>query len=214
MAEDVVVSANTTAALARELGEVGRSCPPRGQRQNRDREIYCLRRYLLTLSSADLLTFPIVVRKSETPDFIFECKGTVLFGLEHTDATDPADQQEMDAASKLERPWMQGEFGGQGGDGFVGDKPEYLWLSYIVNAIQVKKQKAYRTADTRLLLYSNSNAGGHEGADDAFHIIVAHLRKNPEVIICGTKKFEVSIIKGDSLLHDVGEDAHLLPLRC
>ncbi len=119
----------------------------------------------------------------------------------------------MDKAQELAvQIYSDGQFGGAGAGGFVGQEPERLWLYYIVKAIQIKKAKKYTTTPTKILLYSNSNAGGHVDDADAFRIIGECVRANSELCRMNQAAFEVSILRKDSLLFDIDGGLRVLPV--
>ena len=141
------------------MGEHGRAPLPRLGRTKEQKELYCLRRYLFSMARASRLSFPLRVAKSEAPDFIVS--GAKDFGIEVTEATDEADQREWTRAAQLGRSsWLNGDLGGRGRDGFVGQEPERLWSQYVLTAVLKKASKQYSTPTASLLIYSNSNAGG------------------------------------------------------
>ena len=170
---------------------------PRPTRTKDEKEAYCLRCYLLTLSKNQLLSFPIVVAKGETPDFVIT--GVEAFGIEVTEATDERDQREWSLAARAGLAlWAQGQFGGRGANEFSGRHHERLWLQYVVDSVNRKGGLNYATERTRLLINSNSNAGGWVGSPEAFTLL-EHPR------FAAGKLTEVSIIKGDQLLYNVTE---------
>ena len=85
------------ADLALAFGEIGVRVGPRtgaDARTHEEKEWWCIRRYVFTLSAANQLEFPILITKAERPDF--RCTfGSRHVGIEVGEATDPRDQEEM-----------------------------------------------------------------------------------------------------------------------
>ena len=198
-------------SLIGQLGDLGLGPLDRLTRTKADKEIYCLRRYLLTLGHNALLEFPLSIKKSETPDF--KIGGASTFGIEVVEATDPTDQREYTLAARSKKKiWKDGEFGGRGKGGFFGDWPEHLWESYLVEAVKRKMALSYSTARTKILLYSNSNAGGHVEAETAVQLIKQLLVQQPELQQAWNNIDEITIIKGDTIIFDVARASRLLAL--
>jgi hypothetical protein len=151
------------ADLEHVFGILGRAVGPRTGRGNRthdEKEWWCLRRYIFTLSAAGQLEFPISIRKGERPDFRCEF-GSRPVGIEVTQATDAQDQK---ATTKLQQSdasqALVGSFGGRFPRG--GGNPELAWQRDVLEAVRSKSQNLDHYQDPLpehvLLLYSNSNA--------------------------------------------------------
>jgi len=151
------------ADLEHVFGILGRAVRPRTGRGNRthdEKEWWCLRRYIFTLSAAGQLEFPISIRKGERPDFRCEF-GPRPVGIEVTEATDAQDQK---ATTKLQQSGasqaLVGSFGGRFPRG--GGNPELAWQRDVLEAVRSKSQNLDHYQDPLpehvLLLYSNSNA--------------------------------------------------------
>jgi hypothetical protein len=206
-----VVEAVDLSSLSNSIGDYGLAVSARPFRTNDEREAYCLRRYLLTLAHNNRLTFPLVVTKSETPDFVLTSETSC--GLEVTEATSELDQREYTEAAKSGQTiWSQGEFGGTGYDGFKGNDHELFWLRYVSTAIEKKSLLQYSTAATDLLIYSNSTAGGHVADERAFEL-TGNAHVNCIIAPLGSLR-RVSIIKSASLLVDIfGSERAMLRLK-
>lgn len=213
LTDSLLVSARDRGGFTRAIGQLGAECPDRPDRTSYDRELYCLRRYILTLEDHDMLDFPLQIRKSETPDFIFDRAGAPLFGLEHSEITNAADQREMTLAAKSGATvFSQGEFGGRGRGGFFGREVEEFWLHDLKLAVSKKLSRVYSTRRTKLLLYSNSNGGSFLSAEDAKALLQNYLLSNPQEISAWSAFDEISIIKGQSLLHNIVRDCQIFQL--
>ena len=151
------------ADLVHVFGILGRAVGPRtgpGTRTHDEKEWWCLRRYIFTLSAAGQLEFPISITKGERPDFRCEF-GPRPVGIEVTEATDAQDQKGM---TKFQQSGVSqalvGSFGGRFARG--AGNPELAWQRDVLEAVRSKSQDLDNYQDPLpehvLLLYSNSNA--------------------------------------------------------
>ena len=206
-----IVEASNKNELYSRLGPYGSDVSGRLTRTKDEKEAYCLRRYVLTLAAHGLLPFPLSIEKTETPDFIV--MGVEAYGIEVVEATDPNDQREYTLAARSGNDaWFDGDFGGRGKGGFIGDRPEQLWLAYVRQAIENKLRLKFRTPSTRILIYSNSNAGGHVDDVVACRVLRTFLSENFDASSAWKSASDISIIKGGSLIYDAGRSPRLLAI--
>ncbi len=159
------IEAPSKADLQQCFGDLGTNVGPRtgsAARTKEQKELWCLRRYIFTLAAADRIDFPVVIEKSESPDF--RCAfGSRTLGIEVTEATDPRDQREMTIIEQEDVPTLRGSHGGRFPRGASGNAPEREWEADVLRAVASKAQKIRSWSHTlqaySLLLYTNSNAG-------------------------------------------------------
>ena len=139
-------------------------------RQNVDREMYSLSRYLL--ARVGRLSFPISAIHAlpgESPDFVLEVKGERV-GVEITEATTSEFHDQL-VISELE-----GEYLDYQGPGWPGETPLTTNASLVVSSILDKAQGLasgkWRFADYHeLLIYAENAPGpGVENADLILHV--------------------------------------------
>jgi len=138
----------------------GRIVGPRtgfGRRTTEERELYCFRQLLLWLDGTDRLNWPLAVFHDDRPDFLVEDRSSV-YGFEITEACPTQDGHEMALAESEKKPFLIGELGGRGREGFVGNVPNLLVADDLQGAIDRKDSKDYLSErPTDLLIYANSN---------------------------------------------------------
>ncbi len=199
-----IVHAKTSADLPSALGSVGAKGGPRtgpNARTHLDKELWCLRRYLL--SKKDDLDYPLVVEKSERPDFVC-VSGQLVWGIEVSEATHPDDQREYTLLERSEKPCIaHGEFGGRFAGGAHGRQAEEAWQGDILRAVTAKSDRMRswddRCSDFILLLYATGNAQmlfDFEDEFDALHPLNAQVWCVAE----GSRIRAVEIICGEWLL--------------
>lgn len=123
---------------------LGKTVGPRvgpKRRTAEDREWFCLREYLLSLDSIELINYPMRICKSESPDFVIENIDQQT-GIEVTEATEEHFQQEL---TKDERRGGDDVVFVYGEDGCVGFNAEEEWCEIIIKQIssKLKKVKSY-----------------------------------------------------------------------
>lgn len=169
-------------------------------RQNVDREMYSLSRYLL--ARVGRLNFPISAIHAlpgESPDFVLEGKGT-LVGLEITEATTSEFHDQL-VISELE-----GEYLDHLSPGWPGETPLITNASLVVSSIRDKAQSLaggrWRSADYHeLLIYCENAPGpGVENLD-----LIPHVRNQlaagREPHVSGFRK--ISLIASGELIFDL-----------
>ena len=166
--------------LQRKISSVDCSVPVRtAGRKSEHREMYCLRIYLTCPSVTDLLSFPLTVLKSESPDFFIQKSDGSVIGLEVAEASVEEDQELMTVLEKkpngtmLESDIIDGKYQGRlvkpGEElfsrGMVGDSVEREWVKIVLNLIYKKTKllnELYSEIPNRyeLLIYDNSPLSG------------------------------------------------------
>jgi hypothetical protein len=149
--------------LSRVFDELGIRVGPRTgfyARTHDEKEWWCLRRYIFTLSAAGQLEFPISIEKSERPDFRCTFASRHL-GIEVVEATHPSDQREMTEFERTKVIVLLGTYGGRFKSG--AGNPERAWRADVLRQVRAKSRaiNAYpnRIPEYALVLYTNSNAG-------------------------------------------------------
>jgi len=189
--------------------EVGVSVGPRkgpNKRTNDQKELFNLRQYLTTLAENDLLAFPLVVKKGESPDFMIREGSSDFWGMEITQATTKKYQQDLTRTE-----------GSSGcdlleGDGSVGDSPEREACAAIIRAMRRKSMKTkkgkYRPASRYdLLIYVDVEAFFFD-SNKSIQLLLPRLRRWK---IQWQGLGRVSIIASQNLYYDV--TANIIPLR-
>ena len=193
--------------LALAFGQAGTNVGPRlgtNARTQEQKEWWCLRRYIFTLSAAGQIAFPISIVKDERPDFRCEF-GPRSIGIEVTEATDPTDQRELTIIDEQDAVVLQGTFGGRFANGAGGDAPERAWQDDILKAVASKVTKVPTwpapMPEYSLLLYTNSNAG--RLIHDWPAVFIALEPMNERVwteLLVGSKIVEIAVICDQWLL--------------
>jgi hypothetical protein len=212
------------ADLVQKLGQIDTDVPQRTRgRRSHHRERFCIVRYLGSLASSGLLTFPLRVVKWESPDFLIHQAATTI-GLEITEASTEKHQQ---AATLLEKSppgtLLEGEADLRKPDeelrgrGYVGDEVERELAGLILHAIEVKAAKINQphfahTDRYDLLIYDNS----HLAVMAEFRDLAPKLREQlaeRAQIGPGPRYFsEISVLSDSYLLYDVAARSSLLPV--
>jgi uncharacterized protein DUF29 len=153
--------------LTDDLAFFGRTVGPRrgpDARTKRQKENYCLRRWLIAMASQGRLSFPVIVENpgpgDRSPDFLLTLDDQKL-GVEVTEAG-AATWQEWLSQAKPATPGNTIQLFPK--DGYVGDEPEQIVIHDVVEAVNRKSVKraqgVYRMSPVvDLLIYENS-AGG------------------------------------------------------
>ncbi len=162
--QKTILSDNNTEDLLCCLSKIDISVPGRTEgRTPEHRELYSICRLLSTLANTQYLSYPVSLKKRESPDFRLCCSDQQI-GIEVTEATH-SDYSEYLTRSKTHTskaelnskilcpPTFQygkkltkkqkNDFhtSNELDDGWVGDKPEKEWLLYIKEAIEKKNKK-------------------------------------------------------------------------
>lgn len=184
--------------------------PPRGPRHARQhdaREWFCLRRYLLPLAEHGTLAYPFVIRKGQSPDFMFHWPDGSASGLEVTEATTEALQRALSLpdTGATELP----------GDRWGGDALEAAIRDAALAAIERKLAKMRRpgwrlAARQDLLLYANGWIAKPNASHLSSLLRAALAEAATDALPCG-RFGTVSLITGNTLLHDVGGTCAVLP---
>ncbi|MFP4477152.1 MAG: hypothetical protein ACLFOY_16445 [Desulfatibacillaceae bacterium] len=162
----MILQAENQEELVNKLSAADISVPRRDDgRTTEHREIYCVFHLLAGLILSDLIKYPTILCKRESPDFLLKT-GNIHIGIEHTDATSEDYAKEQAIRKKFRD---QGE---DIGDGFsvptirpndsltstsviknrilrpnpsmdftVGREDENIWIDSIIHAIQRKINK-------------------------------------------------------------------------
>ena len=204
---------NIRAADARELvgqmRSVGRRVRFRTDAKPRDRqpetELFCLRRYVITVAANGGWRFPCTLSMGESPDFMIEFSRDCR-GLEVTEATRPEYQAALTKAEKAETGFWSFD------DGWVGDEPERAWCAAVIRATNRKVRKIaqakYREAGYYdILIYSNHSSDvvrGHGRRRPEYPLLLQRLRRYaPHWKRIAPRLGIVSVIDGGILLHDI-----------
>lgn len=155
-------------SLTDDLGLFGRMVGPRRGSRGRthgEKENYCLRRWLLAMTAADRLPYPITVISGDPdlhePDFLLRRNGADgAIGLEVTEAGEATWQSWLARSETRPGP----SFPMDSEDGYAGDRPERIVIRDVRDAIRRKvakrRQGAYAaTPNCDLLVYENSEGG-------------------------------------------------------
>jgi hypothetical protein len=104
-----------------------------------------MRRYVFTLEAVQQIDFPVLIEKSESPDF--RCKfGTRDVGIEVTTATTTEDEDAITQQEIAGRPALVGSHKGRKPIG----NPEVAWLSDVIEAAKSKSQDIAKYRDPLL----------------------------------------------------------------
>jgi len=158
------IEASTHAELEQTFGDLGLQVGSRtgsGVRTHDQKEWWCLRRYIFSLSAAKRLAFPVEIVKEERPDFhcIF---GDSRLGIEVAEATHPRDQRAMHQLARNGGMALVGTYGGRFENGVAN--PERAWKADVLRRVRAKSRKiaGYRSLPSYTIqLYSNGNATVH-----------------------------------------------------
>lgn len=174
-----VKNAKSQDDLADQIGEVGLEIPERHIRTNEDEEAYLCRRLILGMACDNRIRYPISIRQSDAPDFEIVEDG-VSWELEVTQATTVEDQMGLTRFSQSEATVaLNGEYGGRGHGGYIGESAEREVVCDIIEAITRKKDKNYAKDSCRLLIYVNSNPGLVVDENRLFELLMTELPENP-----------------------------------
>jgi len=178
-------------------------------RQNVDREMYSLSRYLL--ARVGRLSFPISAIHAlpgESPDFVLEANGK-LVGVEITEASTSEFHDQL-VISELE-----GEYLDHLAPGWPGDTPLITNASLVVSFIRDKAQSLaggkWRSADYHeLLIYCENAPGpGVENSD-----LIPHVRNQLAAVrephVSGFRR--ISLIARGELIFDILGDCERLKI--
>jgi hypothetical protein len=149
----------TRADLPEAFGKLGVAVGGRtglNRRTKAEREWWCLRRYIFTLSAARQIEFPIQIEKSERPDF--RCQfPTGRVGVEVTTATTKEDEDAMDRREMSGKPALVGAHGGRQ----VHGNPEVAWRRDVLEAVKSKSEDIGKypapLPEHVILVYSSGN---------------------------------------------------------
>ena len=137
-------------------------------RKAEHRETHCLRIYLTHPPATDLLSFPLTVEKTESPDFLIRNSEGFIIGLEVTDASIEEDQQLMTQLEKephgtiIEHAFIDGKYQGRLvkpqevllAEGMIGDSVEKEWVGIVLNSISLLSR--YKLSNCSWLRFSLS----------------------------------------------------------
>ena len=123
------------------------------------KERYCLKYYLEELAKKEKLTFPLRVKKEESPDFLITMDNGVKIGLEVTEGTTPEYQRKI---KEFEKRFKKNGIGYEFIGPWVDGAPECKWTEIIVMRIKEKLEKLnqshFKSANRyELLIYDNND---------------------------------------------------------
>jgi hypothetical protein len=175
-------------------------------------EVYCLRRLLFPLAETGLLPFPLIITKSESPDFILNDG----IGLEITKATKgdsdltrfERDQDTKHYASDREAGTMTLSFGGWCND------VETEWVNYIAGSIRDKLESIdkYSTSRCGLVVYDNTPLAAPD-LNRGVKMLRSQLSLGPMRSKSGKGFQVISSIREPRLIHDVTGQCRRLKYR-
>ena len=174
-----MIEAKSKESLLHALSEINISVPLRSEKRESDHvELYAIAYMLATLAQEEKLNYPLILRKSERPDFLL-LSGENKIGIEHTEAVSENVAQSDFLQEKGRRHEVQfvrcpepGEKRKKSkrliseleennpGDGWAGDSVEREWAAamfYFVNKKICTAQKPeYKLFESNwLLIYDN-----------------------------------------------------------
>lgn len=211
-------------ALIHRLGQIDSPVPRRTEgRRAHHRERYCIVRYLTALAQSSRLTFPLTVKRWESPDVLLHHPDGTLTGIEITEAGTEHVQRAM---TQLEKS-PPGSFleGGEirlpgeklRGRGYAGNEPELELTRLILESVASKSEALnrghYTLADRyELLIYDNSHLPMIDLA-----VLVTFLkpaltewfRQNPT----GRAFSSISVLHHSELLYDCAGDSIVLTIE-
>ncbi len=203
-----------------------RSVPGRTEgREHYHEERYYLGLYLLALGTYELLAYPFQIAQAkqqhESPDFMLKWSSGQATGFEVTRATEESFQENVMTAA--ERMYSRRKAGAAvsgettepmsvllSEDGWIGDKAEVEWCSFVQKAIEKKLEKlpSFKPASRHdLVIYDDTPlpAVNRRKVVAALNPWVDSLKANrPEL---GT----ISIIISLDVVFDVGSSVRILP---
>ncbi len=171
-----------------------------------EEELYVLRRYLFTLADAGLLSYPLRLSKSETPDFVGSAGGSMM-GIEITEATSPLDQREMTCSERSGRATPLGAFGGRyrggirdGGRQERGRRADRDLTSDVLRAVRRKWELPYLTGSVELVLYANGNANLMSDFPTFLPLVVSRLDRLAGSVARRVRLQRIAIMKERKLI--------------
>lgn len=154
------------------LGDIAIDIPGRTGDERRsadDRDWWCLRRWLLTMSEQEQIpAFPCHLRRpphGHGPDFIlrFPALNNGDMGVEVTEATCPEDQIERTRGEQAKGAYEMGQFGGRSYQAGPNSIIENDYIEHVITALDGKLAKAdsyFQVCHVLdVLIYVNNNAG-------------------------------------------------------
>jgi|GEM_PF-6909562 len=189
---------------------------------------YCLIKYLELLGESKLLSFPMVIKNTETPDFIISIKGKTI-GIEQTMASawapEPTLQPILDShyltqignGEHRERE-LKSSFGIDDEDiislrprerligyGWSGDEYQWEWVKIQADTIQRKivnlqKGTFKGTDETELLIFDNTYVSTFIQPEETICILKAELEKRS---LKHSSFARISIVTNNRLLYDI-----------
>lgn len=201
-AETAILRLTSRETFSDDLAYFGRTVGPRrgkDKRNHRQKENYCLRRWLVAMYAADRLQFPIEVAAVDrgAPDFLMNSgESRVLLGIEVTEA-----------GSANWQSWLtKNEGSGTGAimdneDGYAGDAAEQTVAYDIAERLREKSEQYGNAKQWDLLVYENSEGGLLSDHELTFRI----LRDRYENSVGAAKAAfrQVHLIFGDTVYLDL-----------
>jgi len=189
-------------------------------RKHSHEERYCLGLYLLALATHEMLTYPLRVEQSESPDFMLTWSSGEATGLEVTRATTVWLQRKMTAAEN-EFAGREAEAARSGGEaepvgflcsqaGWAFDQAELEWCWLVGESIEKKLDKLprfKRASRHDLLIYDDTPVPAHP--KEALAAMKAWVRALGDRR--GFAFGKISAIKSLDVAFDLGGDFRLLP---
>jgi hypothetical protein len=190
---------------------------------------YCFIKYLELLGEGKLLSFPMVIKNTETPDFIISIKGKTI-GIEQTMALAWVHEQSIQpflgSQSVLSQPGnveqseqvFKSSFGMDDEDtvylrprermidsGWIGDEYQLEWVKIQADTIQRKvvnlhKETFNGTDETELLIFDNTYVSVFIQPEEMMCSLNAELEKRS---LTHSEFARISIVTMNRLLYDV-----------
>lgn len=217
--------------FTQKLDEIDFSVPKRSEgRKSSHRERWCLKHYLEILDRNNILTFPLKIEKSESPDFLIS-DDTGKRGLEITEGTTPQYQlslthqdknpedtsvESLQIFNQTDPPPSSEEIEKSLrrrndkliGRGWYGDSVEREWVKIMVNTIVQKTKKMndehfHHQQIMELLIYDNNHLGIMLELETGLSYLKESLHK-PDPLRKFRTRFDIlSILSDQSLVYDV-----------
>ncbi|WP_156927257.1 hypothetical protein [Azospirillum halopraeferens] len=218
------ISIRTKEEVEPALASIGLTVPSRkkGTRKQWQKEDWCLRRYILTLASGNLLDYPIEIMASESPDYLLMFPNRLpteasIQGIEVTEATTNAYQKWLnDVDNDVIIPLPNGLLPDCPEKHNVGSYINKLWVEAVNKAAIRKFSKLAsgefdRVSACDILIYDNmaSRPLGDWGWSEVLRMLKGlDVQENKNSCRCGS----VNVISGDLLLCDIFGDIRMMRL--
>lgn len=205
------------ADLRTQFGTVGAAVPTRNEPKDQfAEEAYCLRRYLVALADAGVLTFPVIVSKGETPDFIVTCADGEAVGLEVTKATRKEFEADLTRFSRNQKTkdYPSDQVAGAmvlSISGWIRDQAEKELAGYIIAAIREKTADldSYPLSQAALLVHDNTPTPA-VNLETVADVVRRELVNNPILSPLARSFRKISVIREPKLIYDIAGTCRIL----